>query len=96
MSGIYGDILLAWPEQNRTIEVYDQNPKINAGWDAVTDPQTGKVIKTPIVGVFQNTRGGGIKNSNGNLNITEGCEFWCHTDNLDSKFFEWENKVFRI
>ena len=73
MSGIYGDMLLAWPEQNRQLEVYDQNPLINAGWDPVKDPQTGKIIKTTVVGVFQNTRGGGIKDSNGNLVQAEGC-----------------------
>ena len=35
MSGVYGDMLLAWPEQNRPLEVYDQNPSINAGWEPV-------------------------------------------------------------
>ena len=96
MSGVYGDMLLAWPEQNRQLEVYDQNPAINAGWEAVTDPQTGKVITTTVVGVFQNTRGGGIKDSNGNLVITEGCEFWTHSDNLDGKFFVRNSKVYRL
>ena len=96
MPGIYGDMLLAWPEQNRPLEVYDQDPGINAGWDPVKDPQTGEVIKTKVVGVFQNTRGGGIKDSNGNLVITEGCEFWTHSDNLDGKFFLWKGKVYRL
>ena len=96
MSGIYGDMLLAWPEQNRPLEVYDQNPGINAGWDPVTDPQTGKIIKTTVVGVFQNTRGGGVKDSNGNLVQAEGCEFWTQTKDLAGKFFVRDSKVYRL
>ena len=96
MSGIYGDMLLAWPEQNRSLEVYDQNPGINAGWAPVTDPQTGKIIKTTVVGVFQNTRGSGVKDSNGNLVQAEGCEFWTQTKDLAGKFFIRDNKVYRL
>ena len=33
MSGIYGDMLLAWTEQNKVLEVYDMTPKQNGGWD---------------------------------------------------------------
>ena len=96
MSGVYGDMLLAWPEQNRPLEVYDQNPSINAGWDPVKDPQTGEIIKTTVVGVFQNTRGGGIKDSNGNQVDSEGCEFWTHTGGLVGKFFQRNGKVYRL
>ena len=31
MSGVYGDMLLAWPEQQRSLEVYDMTPKVNGG-----------------------------------------------------------------
>ena len=96
MAGVYGDMLLAWPEQNRQLEVYDQDPRINAGWDPVTDPQTGKIIKTTVVGVFQNTRGGGVKDSNGNLVQAEGCEFWTQTKGLAGKFFIRDSKVYRL
>ena len=96
MSGIYGDMLLAWPEQNRQLEVYDQEPDINAGWTPETDPQTGKVITTTVVGVFQNTRGGGIKDNNGNLVTSEGCEFWTQTGDLAGKFFIRNSKVYRL
>ena len=95
MSGVYGDMLLAWPEQQRTIEVYDMNPKINGGWDPVKDQQ-GKVIKTTIIGVFQNTRGGGDKDSNGNLVRTEGRELWTQTGGLDGKFLTFDGLVFRL
>ena len=96
MAGIYGDMLLAFTEQNRKLEVYDQNPGINAGWEAVTDPQTGKVITTTVVGVFQNTRGGGIKDSNGNQVDAKGCEFWTQEAGLVGKFFQINGKVYRL
>lgn len=96
MSGIYGDMLLAWPEQQRTIEVYDMTAKINGGWEPVTDPQTGEVITQTIIAVFQNTRGGGLKDSNGNLVNTEGRELWTMTGNLEGKFLTWENDVYRL
>ena len=75
MSGVYGDMLLAWPEQQRNLEVYDMTPKVNGGWDPVVDQQTGKVITMTVIGVFQNTRGGGVKDSNGNqLRVMESLE----------------------
>lgn len=89
-------MLLAWPEQNRTIEVYDQNPEINAGWEPEKDPQSGDVIKTTVVGVIQSTRGGGIKDNNGNLVDTEGFEFWTQTNNLKGKFFKRNGNVYRL
>lgn len=96
MSGVYGDMLLAWPEQMRTLSVYDMKAKINGGWDKVVDPQTGKLITQSIIGVFQNTRGGGVKESNGNLVKTEGRELWTQTGNLDGKFLDFEGEVYRL
>lgn len=96
MSGVYGDMLLAWPEQMRTLSVYDMKAKINGGWEKVVDPQTGKLITQTIIGVFQNTRGGGVKESNGNLVKTEGRELWTQTGNLDGKFLDFENEVYRL
>lgn len=96
MSGVYGDMLLAWPEQMRTLSVYDMKAKINGGWDKVVDPQTGKLITQTIIGVFQNTRGGGVKDSNGNLVKTESRELWTQTGNLDGKFLDFEGEVYRL
>lgn len=96
MSGVYGDMLLAWPEQMRTLYVYDMEAKINGGWNKVLDPQTGKLITQTIIGVFQNTRGGGVKDSNGNLVKTEGRELWTATGNLDGKFLDFEGEVYRL
>ena len=96
MSGVYGDMLLAWPEQMRTLSVYDMEAKINGGWNKVVDPQTGDLITQTIIGVFQNTRGGGVKDSNGNLVKTEGRELWTETGNLDGKFLDFEGEVYRL
>ena len=95
MSGIYGDMLLAWPEQNRVLEVYDMKPKQNGGWDKVVD-QSGNLITQTIIGVFQNTRGGGVKDNNGNLVETEGRELWTQTGGLNGKFLTWNGDVFRL
>ena len=96
MSGVYGDMLLAWPEQMRGLSVYDMKAKVNGGWDKVVDPVSGELITTAITGVFQNTRGGGVKDSNGNLVKTEGRELWTQTGNLDGKFLDFEGEVYRL
>lgn len=95
MAGVYGDMLLAWPEQMRTLYVYDMNALINGGWEVVKDTN-GDVITQAIIGVFQNTRGGGVKENNGNLVKTEGRELWTQTGNLDGKFLNWEGEVYRL
>lgn len=90
MAGVYGDMLLAWPEQQITITVYSMTPKVNGGWDNVEGSQE------TIIGILQNTRGGGDKDSNGNLVRTEGGELWTQSENLNGKFFSFENDVYRI
>lgn len=95
MAGIYGDMLLAFTEQQRTLSVYDMTPLVNGGWQKVVDAH-GDLITTTIIGVFQNTRGGGLKENNGNLVETDGRELWTYTADLAGKFIDWENAVYRI
>lgn len=95
MAGIYGDMLLAWPEQQRTLEVYEMTPRQNGGWDRVNDQQ-GNLITQTIIGVFQNTRGNGVKDSNGNLVKTEGRELWTQAADLAGKFITFNNQVYRL
>lgn len=90
MAGIYGDTLLAWPEQQQAITVYEMTPGINGGWTVTPDSQ----IK--VLGVYQHTRGAQIKDSNGNLVNSQGTEFWTHTGNLDGKFVSKDNAVYRL
>ena len=95
MSGVYGDMLLAWPEQMRSISIFEMNPKVNGGWEKICDQQ-GNLITFEVTGVFQNTRGGGVKESNGNLVETDRRELWTHTAGLEGKFFMWEGVTYRL
>lgn len=93
---VYGDMLLYFPEQRRSLAVYDMTPKINGGWDKVTDPQTGKVITQAITGVFQNTSGDQTRDSNGNLVHVKGMELWTETPGLADKFIDINGSVYRL
>ena len=90
MSGIYGELLLAFPEQMRTITVYQMNAKVNGGWDFVDGSE-----KT-ITGLYQNTRGKQLKDSNGNLVKSAGFELWTKEQNLDGYFTQINGNVFRL
>lgn len=90
MSGVYGDMLLFYPEQYRDLTVYEMTPGINGGWTRTADSDQ------TITGVFQNTGGNRIKDSNGNLVNTGGLELWTATQDLAGKFTTYENQVYRI
>lgn len=96
MGGVYGDMLLAWTEQQQIIEVFDMEPLVNGGWEPVVDDVTGDLITVKTIGVLQNTRGGGIADSNGNLVRHERHELWTHDLGLDGKFFKRGGKVYRL
>ena len=96
MSGVYGDMLLVWPEQMRSVDIFDMNPLVNGGWETVKDQQ-GKLIITTIMGVYQNTRGDTVKDSNGNLVKTKGQELWTRTGSLDGRFVKHnDGNVYRL
>lgn len=89
--GVYGNMLLAWPEQRRSVTVFDMTPKINGGWDIVADSQQ------TVRGIYQNTTGQHIKDSNGNLVKSNGLEFWTEKTGLDGKFLTYTNgKIYRL
>ena len=90
MAGIYGDSLIAWPEQQQTFQTYSMTPKINAGWTIDEDSEQ------TIVGIFQHTREKQLKDSNGNLINSEGGELWTASGGQDGRFIKIENKVFRL
>lgn len=93
---VYGDMLLFFPEQRRSLTVYAMEPKINGGWNKVVDPQTGKVITQSITGVFQNTSGDQTRDSNGNLVHVKGMELWTETPGLADKFIDINGSVYRL
>ncbi|MBQ1778248.1 MAG: hypothetical protein IIZ93_08860 [Acidaminococcaceae bacterium] len=92
---VYGDMLLYWPEQRRTLTIYDMKPKINGGWDKVVD-QSGEVITQTITGIFQNTSGNQTRDGNGNLVHTKGQELWTETPGLADKFTDINGSVYRL
>lgn len=95
MASVYGDMLLYFPEQLRTFQVYDMEALVNGGWKKITD-DSGAVIYTTVKGVFQNTKGAGLRESNGNLVDVDGCEFWSTSSGLQGKFLDFQDEVFRL
>lgn len=92
---VYGDMLLYWPEQRRSLTVFEMKPKINGGWDKVVDQQ-GNLITQTITGVYQNTGGDQTVDSNGNLVHKKQLELWTETAGLSDKFTTYENNIYRL
>ena len=92
---VYGDMLLYWPEQRRSLTLFDMTPKINGGWTKVTD-QNGNLITTTITGVFQNTSGDSTADSNGNLVHKKQLELWTEIGELEDKFTTYKGSVYRL
>lgn len=87
---VYGDMLLFFSEQRRSLTVYQQTPLINGGWEKVVDSDL------VVTGIFQNTKPFQIKDENGNSAISSGFEFWSETGNLNDYFTQIKNKVYRL
>ena len=92
---VYGDMLLYWPEQRRSLTLFDMTPKINGGWNKVTD-QSGNLITQTITGVYQNTSGDSTTDSNGNLVHKKQLELWTETGGLSDKFTTYNGSVYRL
>jgi hypothetical protein len=87
---VYGDMLLFFSEQRRSLTVYQQTPLINGGWEKVLDSDL------VVTGIFQNTKPSQIKDGNGNLVLSSGFEFWSETGNLNDYFTQIKDKVYRL
>lgn len=90
MSGIYGDMLLAFPEQMESVSVYQMTPRQGGGWTSVT----GSTIT--VKGIIQNTTGDALKDASGNLVKTGGLEFWTAKADLDGYFMTYSGIVYRL
>lgn len=86
---VYGDLLLAFPEQRRKLTVYKMSPKINGGW--VQDGES-----EVVTGIYQNSSGKQLKDSNGNLVQTAGFEFWSERADLNAYFTQINGDVYRL
>jgi hypothetical protein len=87
---VYGDMLLYFSEQRRSLTVYQQTPLINGGWEKVIDSDL------VVTGILQNTKPSQIKDGNGNLVLSSGFEFWSETGNLNDYFTQIKDKVYRL
>lgn len=89
MSGVYGDMLLFFPEQRRSITVYSQTAKMNGGWTKNNDDRS-------VTGIWQHTRPKALKDSNGNTVKSSGLEFWSEEADLGGLFTVLEGDVYRL
>lgn len=90
MGGIYGDMLIAFPEQLRMFTVFAMIPKINGGWEVV------EKSKHSIKGVLQHTSGKALKESGGNLATSSVYELWTSAENILGLFTRIKSNIYRI
>ena len=90
MNGVYGDILIAFPEQFRHVTVYRMDAQVNGGFTKTVG--SDKRIRC----LFQHTKGRTLKDSNGNLVKTSGFELWTHEKALAGYFVNIDDDVYRI
>lgn len=90
MSGIYGETLLAFPEQFRFIEVFQMEAEVNAGWSI--DEDSRKRIRC----LYQHTGGKRLKETGGNLTEGSSNELWTKEPNLNGWFTRLSGDVYRI
>lgn len=88
--GVYGNNLLYFTEQMRSLIIFNQTAKINGGW--VKDENSERTVR----GIFQNTRPCQIKDSNGNSATSSGFEFWSEDGTCGESFTQIKNKVYRL
>lgn len=80
MAGVYGDMLLSFSEQNRTVTVFSMTAKINGGYSVVDGSERD------IIGIYQHSTGGQLKDANGNLIRSDGLELWTTENGLEGMF----------
>lgn len=86
---VYGDMLLAWPEQFRTLTVYEMEPELPGGWSEETNAQE-------IRGIIQHTSGRRLKDLGGNLVQSSGAELWTQKGALAGWFTKIGSDVYRL
>ena len=90
MSGTYGDMLIAFPEQLRKVNVFKMEAKVNGGW--TVDGKTQFSVR----GIFHHTTGKQIKENGGNLAVSSGYELWTNAENLTGLFTRIQTDTYRI
>lgn len=90
MGCIYGDLLIAFPEQCRIFDVFMMIPKINGGWEVIEES------KHYIRAILQHTAGRSLKENGGNLTVSSGYELWTHEEELTGLFMRIQKDTYRI
>jgi hypothetical protein len=85
---VYGEALLAFPEQFRDYLYFDADPKIGDGYE-------GRENVKSATGVVQ-TATSRAKDSNGNLVISRNYKLWTATKLGAGKFVEFEGLIYRV
>jgi hypothetical protein len=88
MSGVYGDLILSFPEQFRTYSYFDQTPNINSGYTPGAE--------TTARGILQNA-GSMVKDNNGNLVNQKSLNLWTQTKHQEGTFIRFgDAPIYRI
>lgn len=90
MSGIYGNMLIHFPEQMENLSAFRMTPKQGGGWN----PVLGSTVS--FRGIIQNTGGSRIKDGNGNLVKTDGMELWTEQGGLIDCFISYGGTIYRL
>lgn len=90
MSGIYGDMLLAFPEQLDAFEAFNMSAKVNGSWKRIAGSEVA------IRGIIQHTAGRRVKENGGNLVASSGAELWTAQDGLTGLFMRVAKDTMRI
>lgn len=84
---VYGEALLAFPEQFRDFSYFDADPKIGDGYEARENEKRGS-------GVIH-TATSRVKDTNGNLTLLRKYSLWTDKKIGAGAFVEFENLVYR-
>jgi hypothetical protein len=88
--GIYGDMMMYFPEQFVSIEYFNMTPKHNAGYTIVDDTIT-------TVRVIQhNVEPNQVEDANGNLVVTANFQIWTRTKLTDGWFVRISDEIYRL
>lgn len=85
VGGVYGNPVLAFPEQVQTLAYFDMVPLNTAGYGPPTDVQS-------IDGIIQCIERR-IKDQNGNLVTTRECWLWTEAALLSGRFIRDEDQI---
>ena len=88
MTGVYGSILLQFPELFQDGEYFEMEPRINAGYDKNNEPEMLRVV-------VQNFASSVTKSNQHLVNMSQK-KMWCDKELIGGRFVKVDNTVFRL